>query len=88
VLVPQVSALMNDEKEVLQICLVCYDYVAVKAGEMSIQKNDTVLVSEKKPSGWWKGQGVSGSCEGQSGLIPGNYCMILERVKAKYAYCV
>jgi hypothetical protein len=29
---------------------------------------------------------VSGTCEGQSGLIPGNYCQVLERVRAKYAY--
>lgn len=69
-----------------EVCLVIYDYTAGKNGELSIKKNDTVLVLEKKPSGWWKGQGLSGSCEGQSGLLPGNYCQVLERVRAKYAY--
>ena len=30
--------------------------------------------------------GVSGSCAGNSGLLPGNYCAKLERMRAKYAY--
>ncbi len=69
-----------------EVCVALYDYTAVKTGELSMKKGDTVLVLEKKPSGWWKGQGLTGSCEGQSGLLPGNYCQVLERVKAKYAY--
>jgi hypothetical protein len=70
-------------------CMGIYDYKATSSDQMSIKKNDTMIVIEKKPNGWWKCKGVSGSCKGQTGDVPGNYLQILEileQAKAKFAY--
>jgi hypothetical protein len=45
-----------------------YDYTAQRLEEITFVENDTFVVLDKDPSGWW-----TGTIKGQTGLFPSNY---------------
>lgn len=49
-----------------------YDYERRNPNELSLKRNDIVLLRDRDPSGWWKGE-----AHGEIGLFPGNYCVLL-----------
>lgn len=60
-----------------------WDYDAQNADEMSLRKNDNVVIIQKFPDDWWKCSKVTSS---EVGLVPSNYLFVEMKGEQKHAY--
>jgi hypothetical protein len=49
-------------------CEALFDYVAQQPDELTLKKGEVIVILEKMPDGWWKGQ-----IGGRTGVFPANY---------------
>ena len=49
-------------------CKALYNYVAREPDELTIAKEDVILILYKQPNGWWRGD-----LAGRVGVFPANY---------------
>lgn len=49
-----------------------YDYESAESGDLNIQENQRILVTDRSDDDWWKGE-----VDGRSGLFPASYVKIL-----------
>jgi LAS seventeen-binding protein 1/2 len=61
---------------VLTYAVALYAYNATDAGDLSLQQNDRVAVSEYMNAEWWKGRNER---TGQEGIFPRSYVRVEER---------
>jgi hypothetical protein len=50
------------------IAVALYDFKATRSDQLSFNKGDKIVITEKRESGWWRGE-----LNGVSGLVPSNY---------------
>ena len=55
----------------VQVVRAIYPYTAQQKDELTFEEGDTLYITEKSESGWWKAR--LGGAKGREGLIPANY---------------
>ncbi|XP_054838977.1 nephrocystin-1 [Eublepharis macularius] len=51
------------------------DFAAQQEGDLTFKKGELLLITDKKPDGWWLAQ----NSKGESGLVPKTYLMIYDK---------